>query len=112
MANKQQYPNEIVKFQMIDGEVEMTLQMFALYQLRAKDKSVWKNYNKISSGKGEDGELDIAYLLYVAYMCACVTKGLDPNERYGSFETFLMELPSDRLAMQSAYEVMTGQKKA
>lgn len=114
MANKQQYPNEIVKFQMKDGEIEMTLQMFFVYQLKAKAKKSWNwsRYNKITSGKGEEGEFDIAYLLYTAHMCACVSSGADPNERYESFEDFLMKLPSDRVAMMSAYEVMTGQKKA
>ena len=114
MANKHQYPNEIVRFHMLDGEIEMTLQMFSLYQLKSKAKKSWdwNRYNRITSGKVEDGEFDIAYLLYTAHMCACVSDGVDPNDRYGSFEDFLMKLPSDRLAMQNAYEVMTGQKKA
>ena len=114
MANKQQYPNEIVKFQMLDGEIEMTLQMFSIYQLKAKAKKSWSwsRYNKITSGKGEEGEFDIAYLLYTAHMCACVSNGVDPDERYESFEDFLKNIPSDRVAMLSAYEVMTGQKKA
>ena len=111
-ANRRQ--NETVTFRMFDGETEMTLQMFALYQLKAKRSKEWSwdRYNKISQGKGDEGEMDIAYLLYTAHLCACVARGEEPGTRYDSFEAFLMNLPADRIAMRDAYEVMTGQKKA
>lgn len=107
---KPKYPNTVIKYEMLDGEVEMTLQMFALYQVRAKSKAVWEKYNKITTGKGEDGELDIAFVLYVAYMCRCVNAGID--DRYGSFENFLMNLPPDDDAMEAAYIAMRHPKKA
>lgn len=109
---KPKYPNTVVKFEMLDGEVEMTLQMFALYQLRGKNSKTWSwdKYNKITQGKGDEGEFDIAYVLYTGYLCQCVIAGID--DRYGSFEEFLMNYPPDDEAVMDAYKAMRYPKKA
>ena len=111
MANVK-YPNTVIKFQMMDGEVEMTLQMYALHQLRAKAKKTWswEKYNKITQGKGDEGEFDIAYVLYTAYLCQCVSA--DTDIRYGSFEEFLQNYPPDDEAVMTAYKSMRFPKKA
>lgn len=109
---KQMFPNTVIKFQMMDAEVEMTLQMFALHQLRAKHWKSWSwdKYNKITQGKGDEGEFDIAYVLYTAYLCRCVGAGYDI--RYGSFEEFLQQYPPDDDAVMAAYRGMRYPKKA
>lgn len=109
---KPKYPNTVITFEMMDGEVEMTLQMFALHQLRVKNRKTWSwdKYNKITQGKGDEGEFDYAYLLYTAYLCQCVSAGID--DRYGSFEEFLRYLPPDDDAIAEAYQAMRHPKKA
>lgn len=111
MANAK-FANTVIKFEMMDAEVEMTLQMFALHQLRVKNRKTWSwdRYNKITQGKGEEGEFDYAYLLYTGYLCQCVSTGAD--DRYGSFEEFLRFLPSDNDAIMDAYRAMKYPKKA
>ena len=59
---------------MFDGPAEMTLQMHGLYLLWARNREVWDEYNRITSGKGDRGEIDTAMVLYAAYLCACWTK--------------------------------------
>lgn len=107
-----EYPSTVVRFQMLDGEVEMTLQMFALYKLKGCGGHdwEWERYNKITQGKGTEGEFDIAYVLYTAYLCRCVTAGVD--DRYGSFAEFLQSYPPDDDAVMAAYQAMRHPKKA
>ncbi|MBX9032673.1 hypothetical protein [Gordonibacter massiliensis (ex Traore et al. 2017)] len=105
-----EYPSTTIVYEMMDGEARMTLQMHALYQLWKRNKEVWDDYNGITTGKSENGELDTAKLLYAAYLCACYRDGAD--DRYGSFEEFLMNLPPDRAAMRRAYQEMCAPKKA
>lgn len=109
---KQMFPNTVIKFQMMDAEVEMTLQMFALYQLKndAGRGWSWDKYNKITQGKGTDGELDIAYLLYTATLCRAKSIGEEP--RYATFEEFLRQYPPDDDAVTAAYRAMRYPKKA
>ena len=107
---KADYPSTTVVYEMMDGEVRMTLQMFALYQLWTRNKEIWGDYNDITTGKSDNGELDTAKLLYAAYLCACCQDG--EEDRYGSFEEFLMNLPPDRAAMRTAYQEMCAPKKA
>lgn len=104
------YPNTTVSFDMFDGEATMTLQMFALYQLWTRNKEVWDEYNRITSGKSDKGELDTAMVLYAAYLCSCYERGDD--DRYGSFEEFIANMPPDRAAMLDAYRKMCAPKKA
>lgn len=104
------YPNTVVEFEMFDGPVRMTLQMHGLYQLWGRNKQAWDEYNDATSGKSDRGELDTAAVLYAAYLCACYESGAD--DRYGSFEEFLLNLPPDREAMAAAYTRMCSPKKA
>ena len=108
MATKNK--NTFVEFEMESGKVAMTLQMYAIYQLRSKNKSIYDDYNRITTKGATDGDLDIATVLYAAYTCACIARG--ENDRYGSFEAFLKDMPSDREAMRSAYQAMVAPKKA
>lgn len=108
--SRSDYPNTTVAFEMFDGEVNMTLQMYALYQLWTRNKEIWDEYNRITSGKSDKGEIDTAMVLYAAYLCSCYERGED--DRYGSFEEFLVYMPPDRSAMLSAYRDMCAPKKA
>lgn len=107
---KSDYPSTVIVYEMLDGDVHMTLQMFALYQLWTQNKEIWDEYNSITTGKTDNGELDTAKILYAAYLCACYRDGTD--DRYGSFEEFLVNLPPDRSAMRKAYQEMCAPKKA
>lgn len=107
---KSDYPCTVVEFEMFDGAIKMTLQMHGLYLLWARNREVWDEYNRITSGKGDRGEIDTAMVLYAAYLCACCETDVD--DRYGSFEEFLLNLPPDRMAMCAAYRDMCAPKKA
>lgn len=104
------YPNTTITFEMFDGEIPMTLQMFALYQLWIENKEIWNEYNRITSGNSDRGELDTATILYAAYLCSCYETG--EADRYGSLEEFLLNMPPDRAAMLNAYRDMCAPKKA
>lgn len=104
------YPSTVIEYEMLDGAARMTLQMHGLYLLWTRNKEVWAEYNRVTSGNSDNGELDTAMVLYAAYLCACYEE--DTDDRYGSFEEFIAFMPSDRVAMLSAYRDMCAPKKA
>lgn len=101
--------NTTIEFEFFDGEkVELTLWFYALYQLKAKKKSLYERYNKImvKMQKGTDAydELDMITVLYVGYMCA------DPEEAM-SEEDFMYKCGADRNAVAEAFTALVSPKK-
>ena len=84
--------NTIYDFELNDGTVvQMTLQYFALYQLRGKNKTAYDRYNRIMM-KGPQEELDNVTILYTAYLCANLAR---IDECVTELE-FLQLMPTDR----------------
>lgn len=99
--------NTKYEFTFEDGDkCEMTIAFYALYQLKAKNKSLYERYNKIMT-KGAEEELDMITVLYAAYLCANI--GDVPNCM--SEEEFMIKCGSDRLAIKSAMEALVKPKK-
>lgn len=99
--------NTFYEFEFENGEkCQMTLAFYALYQLKAKNKSVYERYNKIMT-KGADEELDMITVLYAAYLCA----NIDDIENCMSEKDFLIKCGSDRMALKKAMEVLIKPKK-
>ena len=103
MANKY---NTIIEFELYDGtSVPLTLAFYALYQLKAKNKSLYERYMKIMQKTTTD-ELEMITVLYTAYACANLGSEIMDEEE------FMMQCGSDRLAIISAYRELTQPKKA
>jgi hypothetical protein len=97
--------NTSTEFEFCDGtKTELTLAFYALYQLRAKNKSLYERYNKIMNNKNPE-ELEMVTILYTAYVCAHL------EEEVMSEEEFFMACGSDRIALRNALEVLTNPKK-
>jgi hypothetical protein len=99
--------NTKYEFEFEDGDkCEMTLAFYALYQLKAKRKSIYERYNKVMT-KGAEEELDMITVLYAAYLCA----NIENIETCMSEEEFLIKCGSDRMALKDAMEVLIKPKK-
>lgn len=98
--------NTLYEFKFEDGDtVQMTLAFYALYQLKAKNKGVYEEYNKIMT-KGATEELDMITVLYAAYLCA----NIDDIPSCMKFDEFLMKCGSDRYAIKKAMEHLVKPK--
>lgn len=101
--------NTIYEFEFQDGsKAGMTLTFYALYQLKTKNPTLYKKYNRIMStmAKNESDELDTVLLLYVAYVCANTDE-----ETLLSEEEFIMKCGCDREAIGNAAKALTSAKK-
>lgn len=99
--------NTCYTFTFEDGDTaELTLAFYALYQLKAKNKSLYDEYNKIMT-KGATEELDMITVLYAAYLCANITD----TASCVSKEEFMIKCGSDRYAIKSAMESLVKPKK-
>lgn len=102
--------NTTYDFELADGSiVKLTLAFYALYQLKAKNKSLYERYNKIMANNAKGGfeELDSIAVLYTAYVCANMS-----SEDLMSEEDFMMLCGTDRMAVNKAMEHLTNPKKA
>ena len=98
--------NTCIDFKLENGDsVKLTLAFYALYQLKAKNKSVYDRYNQIMT-KGANEELDMVTVLYAAYLCANINEPTVLSE-----EEFLMGCGSDRMAIKEAMELLIKPKK-
>lgn len=91
---------------------ELTLAFYALYMLKAKDKSLYERYNgaMVRMGDQKSGrfdELDAITILYAAYVCA----NLNDFESRMSEEDFIIKCGSDRIAVANAVRDLTQPKK-
>lgn len=100
--------NTYVEFELEDGrKVNLTLQFYRLYMLKnSNKKKEYDRYNEINV-KGAKEELDIAEMLYTAYLCANV-KELEGCMKY---EEFLMNMPSDREYIMDVYNSLVAPSK-
>lgn len=100
--------NTYIDFEMADGtKVKMTLQFYRLYMLKnANRKKDYDRYNDINVN-GLKEELDLADVLYTAYLCANV-KELDSCM---SKEEFLINMPEDRGYLIEKYQELVNPKK-
>lgn len=97
--------NTIIEFEMADGtKVNMTLNYFALYQLKSKKTKTYDDYNKVMA-QGVKEELDMALILYTAYLCGNL------EEECMSYEEFLQNLPMNRLTVRATVGALTTPKK-
>lgn len=100
-------------FEFQDGTTaEMTLAFYALYMLRAKNRSLYERYNAAMNRMGDQkkggyDELDTIVVLYTAYLCA----NLNNLEAAMSEEEFLMKCGSDRVSVGRAVRMLTQPKK-
>lgn len=98
--------NTYYEFKFEDGDsVQMTLAFYALYQLKAKNKAIYEEYNKIMT-KGATEELDMIVVLYAAYLCANV----DDVSGCMKLDEFMMKCGSDRFAIKEAMEALVKPK--
>jgi hypothetical protein len=99
--------NTFYEFEFEDGDkCNLTLAFYALYQLKAKNKSVYERYNKVMT-KGAEEELDMLIVLYAAYLCA----NISDIENCMSETEFMIKCGSDRMALKNAMEVLIKPKK-
>lgn len=99
--------NTMYEFKFEDGTTaNLTLAFYALYQLKAKNKALYEEYNKIMT-KGASEELDMITVLYAAYLCA----NIDDINGCMSFEQFLIKCGSSRFAIKDAMEYLVKPKK-
>lgn len=94
---------------MADGsEVSMTLNYAALYKLRAIEQfaEVYSRYMNIQMN-GTSDELDVAFVLYVGYLCANVD---DIDECMSEFE-FYETMQDNRALLSKVYAQLVFPKE-
>lgn len=97
-------PNTAQTLSLRNGEqVNMTLNMYALYQLKQQRKGLYTRINHILM-KGAEDVIDNATVLYCGYLCA----NLAELEQCMSEETFLRQLPDSLMAVIRAASQLLG----
>jgi hypothetical protein len=88
-----------------DGSVvRLNLNFGSLYALReSPEREVYEEYARIRM-KEQTDELDGAYIVYTAYVCA-------NRDGHLSFRDFLDKLPPDRSVLSNAIDMMLEPKK-
>lgn len=100
--------NTVIDFEFCDGSTEkITLQFYALYQLKAKDKKLYERYCAINAKPRITDELEMITILYTAYVCA----NLSNYESLMTEEEFMIKCGCDRKALNNAYRDMVYPKK-
>ena len=102
--------NTHYNYPLADGTtVPMTLTFYALYQLKAKNESLYKRYNRVLSEQASKNyvydELDNMTVLYTAYCCANIN-----SENMMSEEDFLASCGSNRKAVGEAIKALLAPK--
>lgn len=102
--------NTNYEYELADGrKVNLTLCFYKLYQLKTKNKKLYERYNKTYThmqNKKEFEELDLIFMLYVAYVCA----NMD-DENLLTEEEFMVLCGGDRVGTSDAYSHLTNPKK-
>ena len=99
--------NTTIDFEFCDGTTaKLTLTFYAIYQLKAKNKSLYDRYNKamLNQTKHNYDEMDWLTILYAAYVCA------NPDEPMNE-EEFIIKCGSDRAAVGNAVGALINPKK-
>ena len=97
---------------MDNGEpAKLTLNLGALYALRAKEPELWDRYTyltkTIEKKKDAFSELEGAEMIYIAYRCANVGSDEEPM----TLEEFLCEMTDDREEMGRVFQQLMGVKE-
>ena len=99
--------NTVRDFELADGTVvQMTLNYYALYQLKPKKKSIYERYNKIMT-RGPEEELENVTILYTAYLCANVHNIDECMDEM----TFLTLMPENRQYIGEVISELINPKK-
>ena len=97
-------PMTVQTLSLRNGEqVPMTLNMYALYQLKQQKKGLYTRINHILM-KGAEDVIDNATVLYCGYLCA----NLETLEQCMSEEAFLRQLPESLMAVIRAASQLLG----
>ena len=97
--------NTITEFELSDGtKVNMTLNYWALYQLKPKDNKIYDEYNRVMI-TGTKKDLDMTVILYTTYLCA----NLDSDCM--KYEEFLQKCPVNRAIIRATVGALTMPKK-
>lgn len=92
--------------ELINGEkIKATITFERLYKLANKNKEMYDKYDEIIHGHGNGGDLDSAYVLYVAYVCANI------DAEYMGWEEFMAFLPYDPDRIVGIVNEMVAPKK-
>ena len=81
----------MIKFEMQDTEVDVSLTFYQLYQLKNKHPEEYKKYFSFQKN-GIHSDLDAAEMIYIAYLCAHMDKMPDVM----SLEEFLQKMKNSR----------------
>lgn len=97
--------NTITEFELSDGtKVNMTLNYWALYQLKPKDNKIYDEYNRVMT-TGTKKDLDMTVILYTAYLCANL------DSECMKYEEFLKKCPVNRAIIRATVGALTMPKK-
>lgn len=97
-------PMTVQTLSLRNGEqVPMTLNMYALYQLKQRKKGLYTRINHILM-KGAEDVIDNATVLYCGYLCA----NLETLDQCMSEEAFLRQLPESLMAVIRAASQLLG----
>lgn len=93
--------NTIVEIELADGRtVNMSMNYARLMKLSNNNKTLYDRYNKITHQPGGMNDLDIAEVLYIAYVCGNIDK--DEHELI-EFDEFIELLPPNREELFDIY---------
>ena len=95
-----------VKFEMQNGEVDLTLNFYTLNQLKTKHPKEYKRFFELRKN-GVTTELDGAEMIYTAYLCANMDKMPDVM----SYEEFLQNMKNSRSKLWKAVSELNADEK-
>lgn len=103
--------NSTYELETIDGEkMGLTLAYRYLYQLRAKHRDQYDEFNRIMM-KGAKDYFDNITVLYTAYLCKAIEETGD-TDKCVSFDEFMDLLPVDNVEIMRAVGMLISPKKA
>lgn len=100
----------VYELETIDGgKLKLTLAYRHLYQLRAKHRAEYDEYNRIMM-KGAKDYFDNITILYTAYLCELIAENGDTDGCMG-FDDFMDVLPVDQMEVMRAVGMLVSPKK-
>lgn len=109
MADKPKL-STVYELETIDSDkVKLTLAYRHLYQLRAKHRAQYDEYNRIMM-KGAKDYFDNITILYTAYLCELIAEKGDTEGCMG-FDEFMDVLPVDNMEIMRAVGMLVSPKK-
>lgn len=103
--------NTYVDFELETGEeVKLTLTYLALFKIQKAFPDYYEQYNEVMT-KGVKHELDMALVIYVAYLGGLAMRGEEFDDAY-SYEEFLACMKPDREYTSLIIAKLIAPKKA